>query len=153
MKNIKKTYIKYGNIQVKQNSKVKYLGCLLDEIMFECLEKLLLLTLSIKLKTNWNFVIIKITGKRHLVCNALIKSPFDYKFFKQYVNWESDLNFSFLFLEYKPQFPHFLCILRIFCNFWIQNSKTYPFLYFLFLEYKPQFAYFLDLPICYSFWF
>ena len=32
-KNIKKLYIKYGNIQIKQHSKVKYLGCLLDETM------------------------------------------------------------------------------------------------------------------------
>ena len=30
-KNIKKLHIKYGDIQIKQRSKVKYLGCLLDE--------------------------------------------------------------------------------------------------------------------------
>ena len=40
--------MKYGDIQVKQNSKVKYLRFLLDETMFESLEKLRLLTLSIK---------------------------------------------------------------------------------------------------------
>ena len=33
MKNIKKLNIKYGDIQIKQHSKVKYLGCLLDEII------------------------------------------------------------------------------------------------------------------------
>ena len=33
-KNIKKKLlIKYGDIHIKQNSKAKYLGCLLDEIM------------------------------------------------------------------------------------------------------------------------
>ena len=32
-KSIKKLHIKYGDIQVKQHSKVKYLGCLLDETM------------------------------------------------------------------------------------------------------------------------
>ena len=30
-KNIKKRNIKYGYIQMKQHSKVKYLGCLMDE--------------------------------------------------------------------------------------------------------------------------
>ena len=32
-KNLKKLHIKYGDIQIKQHSKVKYLGCLLDETM------------------------------------------------------------------------------------------------------------------------
>ena len=32
-KNIKKLNIKYGDIQIKQHSKGKYLGCLLDETM------------------------------------------------------------------------------------------------------------------------
>ena len=33
-KNTKKLLIKYGDMQIKQHSKVKYLGCLLDETMF-----------------------------------------------------------------------------------------------------------------------
>ena len=32
-KNIKKFNIKYGDIQIKQHSKVKYLGCLTDKTM------------------------------------------------------------------------------------------------------------------------
>ena len=32
-KNIKKLHIKYGDIQIKQHSSVKFLGCLLDETM------------------------------------------------------------------------------------------------------------------------
>ena len=32
-KNIKKLYKKYKDIQIKQHSKVKYLGCLLEETM------------------------------------------------------------------------------------------------------------------------
>ena len=32
-KKIKKLNIKYGDMQIKQHSKVKYLGCLMDEIM------------------------------------------------------------------------------------------------------------------------
>ena len=32
-KNTKKLHIKYGDIQIKQHSKVKYLGCLLYETM------------------------------------------------------------------------------------------------------------------------
>ena len=32
-KNIKKLHIKYGDIQIKQHSKVKYLGCLMDKTM------------------------------------------------------------------------------------------------------------------------
>ena len=30
---IQKIFIKYGDIQIKQHSKIKYLGCVLDEIM------------------------------------------------------------------------------------------------------------------------
>ena len=32
-KNTKIFHIKYGDIQIKQHSKVKYIGCLLDETM------------------------------------------------------------------------------------------------------------------------
>ena len=32
-KHIKKLHIKYGDLKIKQHSKVKYLGCLLDETM------------------------------------------------------------------------------------------------------------------------
>ena len=32
-KNLKKIHIKYGDIQIKQHSKVKYLGCFVDETM------------------------------------------------------------------------------------------------------------------------
>ena len=31
-KNIKKLHMKYRDIQIKQHSKIKYLGCLLEEI-------------------------------------------------------------------------------------------------------------------------
>ena len=34
---IQKNHIKYGDIQIEEHSKVKYLGCFLDET---CLEKL-----------------------------------------------------------------------------------------------------------------
>ena len=34
-KNIKKLRIKYGDIQIKQYSKVKYLRCMLDETMLK----------------------------------------------------------------------------------------------------------------------
>ena len=33
IKNVRKLNIKYGNIQIKQHSKVKYLGCMLDQTM------------------------------------------------------------------------------------------------------------------------
>ena len=33
IKNVRKLNIKYGYIQIKQHSKVKYLGCMLDETM------------------------------------------------------------------------------------------------------------------------
>ena len=33
IKKVRKLNIKYGNIQIKQHSKVKYLGCMLDETM------------------------------------------------------------------------------------------------------------------------
>ena len=35
IKKVRKLNIKYGDIQVKQHSKVKYLGCILDERMYQ----------------------------------------------------------------------------------------------------------------------
>ena len=48
-KNTKKLHIKYGDIQIKQHSKVKYLGCLLDEKMSG---KTMVLNVVNKIKNN-----------------------------------------------------------------------------------------------------
>ena len=55
-KNIKKLNIKYGDIQIKQHSKVKYLGCLMDEAMSG---EAMALNVIHKINNKLNFFIIK----------------------------------------------------------------------------------------------
>ena len=78
-KNIKKLYIKYGDIQIKQHSKVKYLGCLLDETMSG---EVIGLNVVNKIKNKLKFLYRKnsflTTALRRLLCNALIQPHFDY---------------------------------------------------------------------------
>ena len=74
IKKVRKLNIIYGNIKIKQHSKVKYLGCVLDETM----------TLSVINKTNnkLNFLYQKnrflTPTLRRLLCNALIQPHFNY---------------------------------------------------------------------------
>ena len=56
-KNIKKIHIKYGDIQIKQHSKVKYLRCLLDETMSG---EAMALNIVNKINKNLKFFIVKI---------------------------------------------------------------------------------------------
>ena len=73
MKKVRKLNIKYGDIQIKQHSKVKYLGCMPDETMA------LSVTGKInKLKfTYWKNKFLTPT-LRQLPCNALIQPNFNY---------------------------------------------------------------------------
>ena len=73
-KNIKKLDIKYGDIQIRQHSKVKYLGCLLDE------------TLS-REAINW----FLIAAQTLMLCNALIQSHLDYACSAWYPNLTTKL--------------------------------------------------------------
>ena len=74
IKKVRKLNIIYGNIKIKQHSKVKYLGCVLDETM----------ALSVINKTNnkLNFLYQKnrflTPTLRRLLCNALIQPHFNY---------------------------------------------------------------------------
>ena len=56
-KNIKKLNIKYGDIQIKQHSKVKYLGCLMDEIVSG---EAMTLNVIHKINNKLHFFIVKV---------------------------------------------------------------------------------------------
>ena len=82
-KNIKKLNIlknlNMRDIQIKQNSKVKYLGCLMDEAMSG---EAMALNVIHKINNKLKFLYCKsdfLTATlRHLLCNALIQPHFDY---------------------------------------------------------------------------
>ena len=70
-KNIKKLHIKYGDMQIKQHSKVKYLGCLLDETMSgETVVLSNVNKINIKLKFLYCKNSFSTSALRHLLCNA-----------------------------------------------------------------------------------
>ena len=91
-KNIKKLNIKYGDIQIKQHSKVKYLGCLMDETMSG--EAMALYVIH-KINNNLKFLYRKndflTPTLRRLLCNALIQSHFDYACSAWYPNLSKKL--------------------------------------------------------------
>ena len=76
---IQKIFIKYRDIQVKQHSKIKYLGCLLDETMSR---EAIALNVVNKINKELKFLYHKnsflMPALRHLLCNALIQPHFDY---------------------------------------------------------------------------
>ena len=78
-KNIKILHIKYEDIQIKQHSKVKYLGCLLDETMSG---EAMALNVVHKINNKLNFLYRKNSfltpALRCLLCNVLIQPHFDY---------------------------------------------------------------------------
>ena len=77
-KNIKKLHIKYGDIQIKQHSKVKYL-CLLNETMSgEAIAFKVANKINNKLKFLYRKNSFLTPALRHLLCNALIQPHFDY---------------------------------------------------------------------------
>ena len=77
-KNIKKLHIKYGDIQVKQHSKVTYLGGLLDETMSgEAMALNIVHKINNKLKFIYGKNSFLTSALRRLLCNALIQPYFD----------------------------------------------------------------------------
>ena len=78
-KNIKTLNINYGDIQIKQHSKVKYLGCLMDETVSE---EAMALNVINKINNKLKFFHRKngflTSTLRGLFCNALIRPHFDY---------------------------------------------------------------------------
>ena len=78
-KNIKNLNIKYGDIQIKQHSKVKYLGCLIDETMSgEAMALYIIHKINNKLKFLYRKNDFLTPTLRRLLCNALIQPHFDY---------------------------------------------------------------------------
>ena len=79
IKKVRKLNIKYGDIQIKQHSKVKYLGCMLDETMSG---ETMALSVINKINNKLKFVYRKnrflTPTLKRLLCNALIQPHFDY---------------------------------------------------------------------------
>ena len=79
MKKVTKLNIKHRDIQVKQHSKVKYLGCMLDETMSgETMALSVINKINNKLKCVCRKNRFLTPTLRRLLCNALIQPYFDY---------------------------------------------------------------------------
>ena len=79
IKKVRKLNIKYGDIQIKQHSKVKYLGCMLDETMSgETMALSVINKINNKLKFLYRKNRFLTPTLRRLLCNALIQPHFDY---------------------------------------------------------------------------
>ena len=85
------SHIKYGGIQIKQHSKVKYLRCLLGETMSE---EAMPLNVVNKINNKLKFLYRKNSSLtpalRRLLCNALIQH-FDYACSAWYPNLTKNL--------------------------------------------------------------
>ena len=87
IKKVRKLNIKYGDIQVKQHSKVKYLGCMLDETMSgETMALSVINKISNKLKSLYQKNRFLSLTQRRLLHNALIEPHFDYTYSAWYSN-------------------------------------------------------------------
>ena len=79
IKKVRKLNIKYGDIQIRQHSKVKYLGCILDKTMSG---ETMVLSVINKINNKLKFLYRKnrflTRTLRRLLCNALIQPHFDY---------------------------------------------------------------------------
>ena len=77
IKKVRKLNIKYEDIQIKQHSKVKHLGCMLNET-----GETMALSVINKINNNLKFLYRKnwflTPTLRRLLCNALIQPHFDY---------------------------------------------------------------------------
>ena len=84
---VRKLNLKYGNIQIKQHSKVIYLGCMLDETMSgETMALSVINKINNKLKFLYRKNRFSTPTLRRLLCNALIQPHFDYACFAWYPN-------------------------------------------------------------------
>ena len=79
LKNIKELDIKHGEIKIKQNSKVTYLGCILDNnLSGESMATKVMKTVNNRLKFLYRKQTFLNSTLRRLLCNALIQPHFDY---------------------------------------------------------------------------
>ena len=79
IKKVRKLTIKHGDIQMKQHSKVKYSGCMLDGTMSR---ETMPLSVINKINNKLTFCLSRkkflTPTLRRLLCNALIQPHFDY---------------------------------------------------------------------------
>ena len=79
IKKVPKLKINYKNIQIKQHSKVTYLGCILDETMSgESMALKVIKKINSRLKFLHRKNKFLTPALRRLLCNALIQPHFDY---------------------------------------------------------------------------
>ena len=86
IKKVRKLNIKNGNIQINQHSKVKYLGCILDETMSG---ETMALSVINKINNKLKFLYQKnrfLTPTVRRLLNALIQPHFDYTYSAWYPN-------------------------------------------------------------------
>ena len=78
-KKVRKLNIKYGDIQIKQHSKVKYLGCMLDETMSgETMALSVINKINNKLKILYQKNRFLTLTLRRLLRNTLLQTHFEY---------------------------------------------------------------------------
>ena len=78
IKNVRKLNIKYGDMQIKQHSRVKYLGCILSKTMFgETMTLSDINKINNKLKFLYRKSRFLTPTLRRFLCNVLIQSHFD----------------------------------------------------------------------------
>ena len=113
-KNIKKLNIKYGDIEIKQHSKVKYLGCLMDETMSgEAMALHVIHKINNTLKFLYRKNDLLTPTLRRLLCNALIQPLFDYACSAWYPNLSKKL-------KHRTQTTQNKCM-----RFCLRVDKTY----------------------------
>ena len=79
IKNVRKLNVKYRDIQIKHHSKVKYLGCMLDETMSgETVALSVINKMSNKLKFLYHKNRFLTPTQIRLLCNVLIQPHFHY---------------------------------------------------------------------------
>ena len=78
IKKLSKLRINYKNIQIKQYSKVTYLGCILDETMSESMALKVINKINSRLKFLHRKNKFLTPAQRRLLCRALIQPHFDY---------------------------------------------------------------------------
>ena len=95
--------MKYKNIQIKQHSKVTYLGCILDETMSG---ESMVLKVTNKANSRLKFLHRKnkflTPTLRRLLCNALIEPHFDYASSAWYPNLTHIFKNEFESLNWLP---------------------------------------------------
>ena len=94
--------IKYNNINIKQYSRVTYLGCILDETLSgESMALHVLNKLNTKLKFLYRKNDFLTKPLRRLLCNALIQPHFDYACSAWYINLNKNYKSKFQIMQNK----------------------------------------------------